>query len=134
MTSNTRIDLTVPYVEKEDAKASGARWDSQRKIWYAPPETNLESLQRWLPKGVVDKSPLPNLPSTQPTLSAAAVTEKGVGLADLLARVKGVIDRGLPDAVWVRAEISELRGKNGHLYLNLTERNKRGDILAPKQA
>ena len=30
----------------------------------------------------------------------------------------------------MRAEISELRGKNGHLYLSLTERNERGDILA----
>ena len=57
-------------------------------------------------------------------------TEKGVALTELLARVKGVIDRGLPDAVWVRAEISELRGKNGHLYLTLCERNERGDILA----
>jgi exodeoxyribonuclease VII large subunit len=26
--------------------------------------------------------------------------------------------------------ISELRGKNGHLYLSLTERNERGDVLA----
>jgi exodeoxyribonuclease VII large subunit len=44
--------------------------------------------------------------------------------------VKGVIDEGFPTALWVRAEISELRGKNGHLYLTLTERNERGDILA----
>ena len=44
--------------------------------------------------------------------------------------MKGVIDEGFPNAVWVRAEISELRGKNGHLYLTLTERNERGDILA----
>jgi len=44
--------------------------------------------------------------------------------------VKGVINEGFPNAEWVRAEISELRGKNGHLYLTLTERNERGDILA----
>ena len=44
--------------------------------------------------------------------------------------MKGVIDEGFPTAVWVRAEISELRDKNGHLYLTLTERNERGDILA----
>jgi exodeoxyribonuclease VII large subunit len=127
MTSNSRIDLTVPYVEKEDAKAFGARWDSERKIWYAPPETNLENLQRWLPKGMVDKSHQPTLRSTQPSV---AVTEKVLALSELLDRVKGVIERGLPDAVWVRAEISELRGKNGHLYLTLSERNERGDILA----
>ena len=44
--------------------------------------------------------------------------------------MKGVIDEGFPNAEWVRAEISELRGKNGHLYLTLTERNDQGDILA----
>ncbi len=44
--------------------------------------------------------------------------------------MKGVIDEGFPTAVWVRGEVSELRGKNGHLYLTLTERNDRGDILA----
>jgi exodeoxyribonuclease VII large subunit len=137
MTSSTRIDLTVPYVEKEDAKAFGARWDSQRKIWYAPPETDLENLRRWLPNGVPTDTPQPIPPSAQPTVRVALPTratfvdiEKGVALTELLARVKGVIERALPDAVWVRAEISELRGKNGHLYLTLTERNERGDILA----
>jgi exodeoxyribonuclease VII large subunit len=59
----------------------------------------------------------------------SATTEKGISLTDLMAKVKGVIDRGMPDAVWVRAEVSELRGKNGHLYLTLTERNERGDVL-----
>ena len=59
-----------------------------------------------------------------------AEPEKGISLSDLLTQVKGVIERGLPEAVWVRAEISELRGKNGHLYPTLTERNERGEILA----
>ena len=54
MTNNTRIDLTVPYVEQEDAKASGTRWDSLRKFWYAPQDTNLENLRRWLPGDVQD--------------------------------------------------------------------------------
>ena len=44
--------------------------------------------------------------------------------------MKGVINEGFPRAEWVRAEISELRGKNGHLYLTLCERNDQGDILA----
>ena len=44
--------------------------------------------------------------------------------------MKGTINEGLPEAVWVRAEISELRGKNGHLYPTLNERDERGDLLA----
>jgi exodeoxyribonuclease VII large subunit len=123
MTSPTRIDLRVPYAQKEEAKAFGARWDQGNQTWYAPPNTDLENLKRWLPEGVLDKSEEPpKPPQVEP--------QKGIALTELLARVKGVIDHGLPDAIWVRAEISELRGKNGHLYLTLTERNERGDILA----
>jgi exodeoxyribonuclease VII large subunit len=123
MTSPSRIDLRVPYAQKEEAKAFGARWDQGNQTWYAPPNTNLENLKRWLPEGVLGKpeEPAPS-PNGQP--------QKGIALTELLSRVKGVVDQGLLDAIWVRAEISELRGKNGHLYLTLTERNERGDILA----
>ncbi len=30
-----RIDLSVPYAEKDAAKKLGARWDGDRKTWYA---------------------------------------------------------------------------------------------------
>jgi exodeoxyribonuclease VII large subunit len=53
-----------------------------------------------------------------------------MALMDLLAQVRAAIEGALPEAAWVRAEISELRGKNGHLYLTLTQRNERGDIVA----
>jgi exodeoxyribonuclease VII large subunit len=123
MTSPTRIDLSVHYTEKEEAKALGARWDPDNRTWYAPPDTDLEDLKRWLPEGVLveEKKPFP---------SSDGQPQKGIALTELLSHVKGVVDQGLPDAIWVRAEISELRGKNGHLYLTLTERNERGDILA----
>ena len=31
---NVRVYLSVPYSEKEEAKALGCRWDSDRKKWY----------------------------------------------------------------------------------------------------
>ena len=31
-----RIDLDVPYERKETAKAFGAKWDKERRCWYAP--------------------------------------------------------------------------------------------------
>lgn len=123
MTTNTRIDLKVPYAEKEQAKVHGARWDRENQTWYAPPGTDLERLKRWLPKGVLSEP-------TEPDPAPAKAVEKGVALTELLGRVKGVIDEGFPKAEWVHAEISEPGGKNGHLYLTLTERNERGDILA----
>jgi exodeoxyribonuclease VII large subunit len=123
MTTNTRIDLKVPFVEKEQAKVHGARWDRDAQTWYAPPGTDLRNLKRWLPKGISKETADPAPPPPRES-------ERGIALTELLGRVKGVIDEGFPSAEWVRAEISELRGKNGHLYLTLSERNQGGDILA----
>ncbi len=97
MTTNTRIDLKVPYIEKDQAKIHGAQWDTENRTWYAPAgETTDQS-------------------------TAPKKAEEGVALSELLDRVKGVINEAFPTAVWVRAKVSELRGKNGHLYLTLTD-------------
>ena len=65
MTTNTRIDLKVPFVEKDQAKVHGARWDRENQTWYAPPGTDLENLKRWLPKGVLTESTEPEPTSDQ---------------------------------------------------------------------
>jgi exodeoxyribonuclease VII large subunit len=106
MTTNTRIDLRVPFVEKDQAKVHGARWDRENQTWYAPPGADLEKLKRWLPRGVLTESTELDPPEAKPA-------EKGIALTELLGRVKCVIDEAFPTSIWVRAEISELRGKNG---------------------
>jgi hypothetical protein len=63
MTCNWRIDLSVPYAEKDGAKALGARWDPAKKTWYAPPGTDLEPLKRWLPAGILEVEDQHGLPS-----------------------------------------------------------------------
>jgi exodeoxyribonuclease VII large subunit len=102
MTFSTRIDLKVHYTEKEEAKALGARWDAENQTWYAPPNTDLEHLKRWLPDGVLDKSEEPPKPPQEP--------QKGIALSELLSHVKGVVDQGLPDAIWVRAATQSAEG------------------------
>lgn len=42
-----RIWLDVPYVEKDLAKAEGARWDPSAKRWYAP-RAEMRGLTRWV--------------------------------------------------------------------------------------
>ena len=42
------VYLEVPFVEKDLAKAAGARWDPRRIQWYAPPGTDLTHLRQWL--------------------------------------------------------------------------------------
>ena len=53
----TRIWLDVPYAQKDQAKALGARWDPEVKRWYAP-RPNMTSLQPW--------TALPDVPDLLP--------------------------------------------------------------------
>jgi Domain of unknown function (DUF5710) len=43
-----RIDLNVPFHEKDDAKRSGARWDPERKTWFVPEGADSGAFQRWI--------------------------------------------------------------------------------------
>ncbi|MGA5824162.1 DUF5710 domain-containing protein [Kitasatospora sp. NPDC094028] len=43
-----RIWLDVPFAEKDEAKAAGARWDQLFRRWYAP-RPGMTGLERWVP-------------------------------------------------------------------------------------
>jgi putative DNA primase/helicase len=42
-----RIYLAVPYDERNEAKALGARWDAVKKAWYVGPEVDPAKLAKW---------------------------------------------------------------------------------------
>lgn len=44
--ADERVWLDVPFVEKDEAKKGGARWDPAAKRWYAP-RAGTEALRRW---------------------------------------------------------------------------------------
>ena len=47
--------LDVPFREKDDAKAAGARWDQERRLWYITRWVQAEDYHkfiRWMPKAV----------------------------------------------------------------------------------
>jgi hypothetical protein len=44
-----RIDLFVPFAEKDDAKKLGARWDAAKKVWFIPDGVDPAGFERWLP-------------------------------------------------------------------------------------
>lgn len=45
-----RIDLVVPFSEKDEAKSLGAKWDPALRTWYIPEGLIVGALARWLPK------------------------------------------------------------------------------------
>ena len=55
------VFLTVPYAEKDAAKALGARWNPTRKRWYVPDGVATEPFAKWL-----DGAPGSQAPSAKP--------------------------------------------------------------------
>lgn len=44
-----RINLQVPFAEKDEVKRLGARWDGAGKVWYVPDGVDVQPFSRWLP-------------------------------------------------------------------------------------
>ncbi len=59
------ISLKVPFNEKDQAKALGARWNAELKQWYVPQGVNSAPFEKWF-----TNTPTTN---TAPTKKTAAV-------------------------------------------------------------
>lgn len=44
-----RMNLKVPFAEKEQAKKLGARWDAAQKVWYIEKLIDMAPFARWSP-------------------------------------------------------------------------------------
>ena len=45
-----RTDLEVPFSEKDEAKARGARWDAVTRTWFVPLGVDTTPFQTWIPE------------------------------------------------------------------------------------
>lgn len=60
---------------------------------------------------------------------------RGLSLGDLLNRVSEAILEGIPESIWIKAEISQLRTiKGDHLVIELVERDEFGNLNARAQS
>ncbi|PTN09676.1 zincin-like metallopeptidase domain-containing protein [Nitrosomonas aestuarii] len=82
LADNTRQYLAVPYAEKDQAKAAGARWDKVAKAWYVGENADIRALQRWFPENITRQQ--------QPALSPQ------VEFAELLRANGCVVDGNHP--------------------------------------
>jgi len=55
--ADQKVFLAVPYLEKGRAKAAGARWDPEAKLWYAPEGADMANLKAWLPEKTPETAP-----------------------------------------------------------------------------
>lgn len=123
------IELNVPFMEKDDAKRLGARWNSASKRWYIPAGVDNALFARWLPEGSV-------VVETEAIITQAikhgARTE--CSLSAFLFKISSVIQSNFVGATWISAEISELRNNKGHLFLTLVEHDEQGNMVARTSA
>lgn len=135
--ANTYLD--VPYKAKDEAKALGARWDPAARQWYVPEGRDLVPFHAWLPAGKMAASSVSEIttdiaPVTHMALPDVAVAKKGVPLSQLLAGVAQAVAHAFKSGVWTIVEVVEARTKNGHIYLELSERTSDGAVLATARA
>lgn len=43
-----RMNLQVPFADKDQAKALGAKWDKTTKTWYIAADTDMGKFRKWL--------------------------------------------------------------------------------------
>ncbi len=48
-----RINLQCPYEDKDYVKNLGAKWDSDKKVWYIRHPISLAPFSRWLSEEVI---------------------------------------------------------------------------------
>lgn len=130
--------LDVPFREKEQAKALGARWDAVSKRWYVPEALSdeIDAFQKWLPikQNAVNGDLTGDLNSYSQTLDLGVLKtveeQKGTKLSVVLNNVQAVLRQGFPGGVWVITEIANINTRRGHVYLELTETNDLGQAIA----
>ncbi len=124
------IELNVPFMEKDEAKRLGARWNSASKRWYIPNGVELAPFARWLPE---DLANLDYVAISNP-LQTNNPERTEYSLAAFLYKISDLIQRSIPGSSWISAEISELRNNKGHLFITLVEHDEQGNMVARTSA
>ena len=154
--------LNVPFRDKDSAKALGARWDPARRQWYVPDGRELAPFASWLPQddgaalSAADPVAQPFRPLAvdratergdsltahsagkilaEPAAAYAASGQAaGIRLSQLLAGVSQLVTQAFSSGIWTLVEVVDARLRNGHVYLELSERDAAGQMLAKANA
>jgi len=123
--------LTTSFREKDRVKALGARWDPGASKWYVPGGVDLTPFVAWLPSDAASTQPA-NTPSSETReLASPAV---GMPLSQLLSTVATTVARAFSESLWTTAEVVRASVNNGHYYLELSERDTEGNVVAQTRA
>lgn len=118
--------LHVEYREKDEVKRLGAYWSREQRQWYVPAGRDLTPFARWLP--IQDASATYRL-DAMPTPTA-----QGLSLRELMQRIRGCVQHGLPEALWIRAELTKVDSRPSGVFLELVECDETREVASAKAA
>jgi len=79
-----RVNLNVPYAERDAARAAGAKWDVARKVWYWDSSNGGDldkRLLKWMPSHLTRKTTASPASPASPARTAAATVKARSGRA-----------------------------------------------------
>jgi exodeoxyribonuclease VII large subunit len=132
----SRTYLKVPFPQKDAAKSLGAKWDATIGSWYVPETVDLTPFGPWLTgslsTALATPAPVSSTALADPlrATTALAVGKTGVPLSRLLAGVASAVASAYKAGVWTTVEVTDVKPRGGHVYLELSERDKTGTLIA----
>ncbi len=126
------IFLDTPFKDKDKVKALGARWDPALRKWYVPAGADLQLFSAWLPVAEAAASPtaLPARQAPGRLATDLTVPGRGISLSQLLGGVSQAVSQAFPSGVWTLVEVLDARLRSGHVYVEVSERDAAGTVLA----
>ena len=90
MIATTNINLKVPFNEKDQAKALGARWNAEAKLWYVPQGVDAAPFEKWVTSTTNAGA---NIPPTQAAAkpSIKPITQENKPLGDDLDAINAAL-------------------------------------------
>jgi len=133
--------LNTPFEDKDRVKALGARWNAERRQWCVPAGIDLAPFFSWLPaeiraqheaeaKSLSLVAASVSTPAPAPSLPAS----NAIPLSRLLLGVSQAVAALYREGVWTMVEVVNARSTGGHHYLEVSERNSSGKVLAKSSA
>lgn len=131
--------LTTQYKDRDAVKALGARWDPNARRWYVPAGRELAPFAAWLPDAASGQASASSADLTVQGAAAMdgaelAVVRKGISLSQLLAGVSQAVAQAFKGGVWTMVEVVDARLRGGHVYLEVSERTRTGEVAAKASA
>jgi exodeoxyribonuclease VII large subunit len=126
--------LTVPYSQKDQVKALGARWDAAQRQWYVPAGIDVAQFSNWLPVQTHVEAPAVRDLIATGTNAVAPAAATGVSLSQLLSGVERAVSQAYREGAWTRVDVVNVAVRNKHVYLEVSERDEAGTVIAQARA